>query len=698
MKKKITYLLLFLIIIGTGIFAWFYYNDKKEDISTNFSLSEQQWLEKNKNEKVDFYIPVNLDVFSYVGKGIFFDFLDSFTDQTEIKINAIPYKTGEVKKDYKYAFEIVNKVSKNQVLIYEDNYVFLSKKEEEIDDFSNLKIGVLKTEEDLIKNYLNDSTIEYITYDSLNDLLDEYAPKTVLTEEETQEEVQTLQEDKIDGFICLRSYTLSMLFEHNLHINYHFTNLTKKVVLTLNGDSTLNSIIKKYYQRWSTKHFEESYNNHLLSEYFNYNNITEIEKNSLQEKKYVYGFVLDGAYDLMNNKELNGINYQIIKSFATFANIDMDYKDAYLSYSELVNAFDKDKIDLMFLNGNYKFKNDYLETNKVINSQIVILANVKNPIIINNYSDLSNKTVSVIKNSKIAASLTKAGVKIKTYNSMDKLLASLNNDSIIAVDLENYEYYKRNSLVNYKIVYQYKLDSNYSFAVNSNDLTFYNLFNFYLEYNSVDKIIISSYPNIYHVKKSSNILLILVALLSLILILELLGHFRKLVKVLKEKTKHTLSKNDKLKYIDQLTSLKNRLYLNDSIEKWDNTSIYPQSIIIVNLNDLSEINNNFGYEEGDKVILEAANVLIRTQLPNTEIIRTDGSEFLIYMLEYDEKQTVAYLRKLNKELRELSHGYGAVTGYSMITDGIKTVDDAINEATLDVKTNKEYQDENNLSN
>ena len=215
------------------------------------------------------------------------------------------------------------------------------------------------------------------------------------------------------------------------------------------------------------------------------------------------------------------------------------------------------------------------------------------------------------------------------------------------------------------------------------------IWNFYLEYYSIDKVIIESYPDIYHVKKDSNILLVLVVVLSLILILELLGHFRKLIKVFKEKTKHTLSKNDKLKYIDQLTSLKNRLYLNDSIEKWDNTSVYPQSIIIVNLNDLTEINNNFGYEEGDKVILEAANVLIRTQLPNTEIIRTDGSEFLIYMLEYDEKQTVAYLRKLNKELKELSHGYGAVTGYSMITDGIKTVDDAINEATLDMRNIKQ---------
>ena len=700
MKKKIIYLLLCLIIIGGGIFAWYYYNNQNEDANTKFSLSEQQWLEKNKNNVVDFYIPANLDVFSYIGKGIFFDYLDSFTDETELKINAIPYKTLDKKTNYEYAFEIVDKVAKNQVLIYEDNYVFLSKKQDTINSLSNLRIGVIKDEKNLITKYINDSSIEFVEYESLNDLLDEYAPAIVKGDdlEETAEVDASVTDDKIDGFITLRSYTLSMLFEHGLYINYHLPNLTKKIVLTVNGDSTLNSIVKKYYQRWSNRHFEDAYNNHLLSEYFNYNNITEIEKNALQEKKYVYGFVKNGAYDLINNKKLNGINYQIIKSFSTFANVDMDYKDAYLSYSDLVNAFEKNKIDLMFLNGNYKFKNDYLETNKVINSNIVVLANVKNPIIINNFSDLGNKSVSVVKNSKIAKTLTDNGIKVKTYNSLDKLLANIDNDSIIAIDLENYEYYKRNSLVNYKIVYQYALTSNYSYSVNSEDLTFFNLFNFYLEYNSVNKIIISSYPSIYHVKKSSNILLILVTLLSLILILELLGHFRKLVKVFKEKTKHTLSKNDKLKYIDQLTSLKNRLYLNDSIEKWDNTSIYPQSIIIVNINDLSEINNNFGYEEGDKVILEAANILIRTQLPNTEIIRTDGSEFLIYMLEYDEKQTVAYLRKLNKELKELSHGYGAVTGYSMINDGIKTVDDAINEATLDVKTNKEFQDENKENN
>ena len=138
-----------------------------------------------------------------------------------------------------------------------------------------------------------------------------------------------------------------------------------------------------------------------------------------------------------------------------------------------------------------------------------------------------------------------------------------------------------------------------------------------------------------------------------------------------------------------LTSLKNRNYLNDSIEKWDDSGIYPQAIIIVDLNNVAYINDNYGHTEGDNVITEAANILIKNQLEKTEIMRTNGNEFLIYLVEYEEKQIVSYIRKLNKEFKELAHGFGAAIGYSMITDGLKTIDDAINEATLDMRTNKE---------
>ena len=156
-----------------------------------------------------------------------------------------------------------------------------------------------------------------------------------------------------------------------------------------------------------------------------------------------------------------------------------------------------------------------------------------------------------------------------------------------------------------------------------------------------------------------------------------------------KKSVNNLSKENKLRYIDMLTSLKNRNYLNDNIEKWDNSEVYPQTIIILDLNNVTYINDNYGHNEGDNLIKEAANILIKNQISNSEIIRTNGNEFLIYLVGYEEKQIISYIRKLNKEFKELAHGFGVALGYSMINDAIKTIDDAINEATLEMRNNKE---------
>jgi len=59
------------------------------------------------------------------------------------------------------------------------------------------------------------------------------------------------------------------------------------------------------------------------------------------------------------------------------------------------------------------------------------------------------------------------------------------------------------------------------------------------------------------------------------------------------------------------------------------------------------------------------------------------------MVGYDEKAVVAYTRKIYKELKELPHNYGASVGYSMIMDELKTIEDAINEATILMREQKE---------
>ena len=73
----------------------------------------------------------------------------------------------------------------------------------------------------------------------------------------------------------------------------------------------------------------------------------------------------------------------------------------------------------------------------------------------------------------------------------------------------------------------------------------------------------------------------------------------------------------------------------------------------------------------------------------SEIIRTDGTEFIIYLVGYTENQIEVYTKKLRQELSELPYGYGASVGLSMIFDNIKTIDDAINEAMIAMQSDKE---------
>ena len=62
---------------------------------------------------------------------------------------------------------------------------------------------------------------------------------------------------------------------------------------------------------------------------------------------------------------------------------------------------------------------------------------------------------------------------------------------------------------------------------------------------------------------------------------------------------------------------------------------------------------------------------------------------MIYMVGYNEDQVVLYMRKLYKLMKDLPHEKGATLGYSMILNDIKLIEDAINDAVLDIKKNKE---------
>ena len=672
-KKKIVLVTLITTVVLAVIGSLWYYLTKEDD-KTTLTLIEKQWIEKNKNQIYDFGIPTNIPMFTNGGSGIIFDFIKDLENKTGLVINEV---SDDGTKTYDYSMKIKKSLEENDILVYKDTYAVITKnniKYNDLSEIKNMNINILKGDDEVLAFYLGDNeNLKINVFENITDLLG-----SISTEN--------------DAIVVPKTeYLDEVLANDILNISYNLNDLPVYYTISLGNNEKLNTIITKFYNKWKLDGFTKSYDDNFVRTYFDGSKISALEEQQFKSKNYKYGYIINTPFDTIINKKNEGINNDVIKDFASLSGITIDFEE-YGSYEELIKAFNDDKIDFFMNGSSIKLDNDVYNTISIYDEKIVIASHNDNDLIIDSVNSLKNKEVYAITNSKIASYLEERGVNVIESSNTSSMLNKLNKNSIIALEKVAYNYYRQRDLKEYKIDYEFPLKKEYSFTFKDNDenKVFMNFFNFYLSYINEKVTINNTLYNLTSIKESSNLLgeLIGVSVISGLLIVALLT-LKEIKKKTKTKFKKKLSKEEKLKYIDMLTSLKNRNYLNDNISIWDESEIYPQAVIVIDLNNIAYINDNYGHAEGDELIKEAANILIKNQLSNSEIIRTNGNEFLIYLVGYDEKQTVSYLKKLNRELKDLSHGFGSASGYSMINDGIKTIDDAINEATIEMRTNKE---------
>jgi len=677
MKNKKYAVISIIIAIIAIIGGITFYILNKQDKNTTLTILEKQWIEDNKNNVIDLSIVNNIPIFNYEGKGVLFDFIDSLENRTGLKFNKLSYNLNE-QPSSSYSFKIVDKIEKNDILVYEDNYALITKnnvKYNNITSLPTMTVGVLTGDIGNVGYYLKENTnLTYKTYTDASSLIAAMSSSI----------------NGVDAIVLPKTIYLKYIVENkNLNISYNITEITKSLVLRLGDTKKLNKIIKKYYTKWEKQNYEVSFNTAFSDNYFTFKQIYEQEKVNFISKRYSYAFIENAPFDAMVNNKLVGTNYEIIKGFAKLANIEIGYEE-YKNLDELINKFNENKVDFFFnFSSNTKYDMDVYNTVSAYNEQLVVLSSVNKNITINSVSSLKNYKILTIKGSKVDEYLNTNGITTKTYNNISDLLHKKSKSDVLVLDKSVYDIYMYKSLKNYKVDYIFNLNKDYVYTTRSIEANkvFNEYFDFYLSFINDNQYRNNIKYDMFENKITSNRGFITFMIILLILIIGSLIYVVNKYKP--KKKKETISKEDKLKYIDMLTSLKNRNYLNESMSKWDSSEIYPQAIIIIDLNNVAYINDNYGHEEGDNIIKEAAGVLIKNQIEKTEIMRTNGNEFLIYMVEYDEKQVVTYVRKLNKEFKELNHGFGAALGYSIIIDQLKTIDDAINEATLDMKNNKE---------
>lgn len=664
-KKNIIIIVAALVLLlVVGILVFLRYKDNK----TELSLSDKKWIEDNKKSMIDIYVMNDLPVFSLEEGDIFLSFLDYFEAETGLSLNRVSYSLNSSEPKTNYLFKIIKEtddLGRNDLLFYEDNYVIISKENKKIQDISKLegyKIGVLTTSMTSIS--------EYLTYG--NNL-------TFTNYEDDVQLLNAFNSNEVNYIIIPKNRYLKEIVTNNYYIVNNLTSLTNKYVLTLSNNNTkLNEIFIKMYNKWYRKNFSRLYSTKMNDFYYKAKNIDEKDKSNFKGKKYIYGYVENIPYEISNTK---GINLEFLNGFEKFAGVEFQYKK-YNSIKQLTKGFENGDVDIIF---NY-YGIDSQGSNETINvydASYVILTHIDNNVTVDSWMSLTNKEIYALKDTMLTEYVNNnSKATIKAYSKISSLLK--NKEPLILLDMNTYNYYKNTKLKDYYIVYEGKADINYNFLIkrDSTNNIFSDIFQYYLTNINHTEFRNNGMKQCLHNNFFETIsiayYLIFVAIILIVIAI-----------IRKNKERKIKLNEEKSRFIDPLTSLKNRNYLNYNIDKWDDNKVYPQSIIVIDLNDLKQVNNEFGYQEGDTVIKAAANILINNQLKNTDILRTDGNEFIIYMVGYPEEQVVLYMRKLYKLMKELPHEKGATLGYSMILNDIKLIEDAINDAVLDIKKSKE---------
>lgn len=667
MAKKVRLIfILFVGIIIVAVASLVVVNILNDE--NKLTVEENKWINNNLSTVLNVNVINDLDIFGKSGAGVFYDFLNDLGKEYNLKINPITYTSKD--ENITSGFIATNTKNDKFVEFYADNYVLLKKDYvyyNNIEAIKDIKIGVLKSDADYIKGYFNeDKNIEFKSFDTYDALKESF--------------------NKDLDYIMVPKYELtSDILEKNYSVVYEFSDI-KKYYGYYMLDDNFSSVIKKYYNKWHNKKYKNAFNTNLKNTLVKSIKLSEVEQKELTSRIYNYGFVNNNPYEIILGGNYGGIVSVYLKNFSEMAVVDFKYIK-YRTYKQLTNAINNNSIDLYF--NYYNLTNNYQTITTNMDIKYYVIASRKNDIVVNSLNSLQNQTVYVMQDSIIYENLKNInGIDLKTYKKVSDLKKLAKSGAIAVVDYDTYLDVASTTLKNYSPRYANSLNIPYTFKVRE-DNAFTKLFKAYISLSDASMIRVEGLNSYKKTLDSGTILGTIAKYILYFLIIFVILIYALYKRARKIKISKKIKKEEKIRYIDQLTSLKNRNYLMENASSWNKNTIYPQAMVVVDLNRIQEINDTLGYEKGDAQIKAAANILIRTQLDNSDIVRTDGTEFLIYLVGYDERQVVSYIKKLTKELKNMPYDFGASIGHSMIDSDKKLVEDALNEAVEDMKIKKQ---------
>ncbi len=166
-------------------------------------------------------------------------------------------------------------------------------------------------------------------------------------------------------------------------------------------------------------------------------------------------------------------------------------------------------------------------------------------------------------------------------------------------------------------------------------------------------------------------------------------------------------KDDEIRYInehDHLTDLYNRQYFEKKLYEMKNESCLPISVLIADINGLHLINEAFGQNQGDLVIIKSARIIRSCCREKDVIARIGGDEFGIIMPNTDNSEAHDILDKIkeacssyNENIEAKSPEINISMGYATILSDIELTEEALKTANEYMRNRKLFSQQSSYS-
>lgn len=115
------------------------------------------------------------------------------------------------------------------------------------------------------------------------------------------------------------------------------------------------------------------------------------------------------------------------------------------------------------------------------------------------------------------------------------------------------------------------------------------------------------------------------------------------------------NKERDLKYIsyhDQLTGIFNRAYFYERMKNLSSVQVKWAAVMVLDVDGLKMVNDTFGHEAGDRLLCEAANVLVDCVPSEAIVARIGGDEFAILLTNADQGMVETVTASVQKALKD----------------------------------------------